>query len=82
MPDVTTPPAPMPLLRKLEELRRRHAEIDAELNDPAVFGNAQKLVALNKEKGAIDLAKPDESSWHSTILALLLLLHVTFPAPS
>jgi hypothetical protein len=26
-----------------------------------------------------DPAKPDESSWHSTILALLLLLHVSFP---
>jgi hypothetical protein len=26
-----------------------------------------------------DPAKPDESSWHSTILALLLLLHVQFP---
>lgn len=28
-----------------------------------------------------DPAKPDESSWHSTTLALLLLLHVSFPAP-
>jgi hypothetical protein len=27
-----------------------------------------------------DPAKPDESSWHSTTLALLLLLHVTFPS--
>jgi len=27
----------------------------------------------------VDPAKPDESSWHSTILALLLLLHVKFP---
>jgi hypothetical protein len=27
-----------------------------------------------------DPAKPDESSWHSTTLALLLLLHVEFPA--
>ena len=26
-----------------------------------------------------DPAKPDDSSWHSTTLALLLLLHVTFP---
>jgi hypothetical protein len=26
-----------------------------------------------------DPAKPDESSWHSTTLALLLLLHVEFP---
>jgi hypothetical protein len=27
----------------------------------------------------VGLGKPDESSWHSTILALLLLLHVEFP---
>lgn len=27
-----------------------------------------------------DPARPDESSWHSTTLALLLLLHVKFPA--
>jgi hypothetical protein len=27
-----------------------------------------------------DPANPDESSWHSTTLALLLLLHVEFPA--
>lgn len=27
----------------------------------------------------VDPAKPDESSWHSTTLALLLLLHVEFP---
>jgi hypothetical protein len=26
-----------------------------------------------------DPANPDESSWHSTTLALLLLLHVEFP---
>ena len=30
---------------------------------------------------ARDPAKPDESSWHSTTLALLLLLHVSFPGP-
>jgi hypothetical protein len=29
---------------------------------------------------APDPANPDESSWHSTILALLLLLHVEFPS--
>ena len=30
-----------------------------------------------------DPANPDESSWHSSTLALLLLLHVSFPvAPS
>ena len=48
----------------------------------------QHVVSIQKADGGwgkpdvIDLAKPDQSSWHSTILALLLLLHVTFPAPS
>lgn len=52
-------------------------------------GFVQHIVAIQKADGgwgkmdAVDPAKPDESSWHSTILALLLLLHVTFPgAPS
>jgi hypothetical protein len=45
----------------------------------------QHVVAIQKADGgwgktdAANPAKPDESSWHSTILALLLLLHVTFP---
>jgi hypothetical protein len=48
-------------------------------------GFVQHVVAIQKADGGwgkpdkIDLAKPDESSWHSTILALLLLLHVSFP---
>jgi hypothetical protein len=43
------------------------------------------VVAIQKADGGwgkmddVDPAKPDESSWHSTILALLLLLHVSFP---
>ena len=50
-------------------------------------GFVQQVVSIQRADGGwgkpdkIDLAKPDESSWHSTILALLLLLHVTFPAP-
>lgn len=45
----------------------------------------QSVVAVQKDDGGWgrlddpDPAKPDESSWHSTILALLLLLHVDFP---
>lgn len=48
----------------------------------------QQVLSIQRADGGwgkpdkIDLAKPDESSWHSTILALLLLLHVTFPAAS
>lgn len=46
----------------------------------------QRVVAIQNEDGGwgkldvVDPAKPDESSWHSTILALLLLLHIDFPA--
>jgi hypothetical protein len=49
-------------------------------------GFVQHVLAIQKADGGwgkmdnVDPAKPNESSWHSTILALLLLLHVTFPA--
>lgn len=45
----------------------------------------QRVVAIQNQDGGwgrpddVDPAKPDQSSWHSTILALLLLLHVEFP---
>jgi hypothetical protein len=48
-------------------------------------GFVRHVVAIQKTDGGwgkldeVDPAKPDESSWHSTILALLLLLHVKFP---
>jgi hypothetical protein len=52
-------------------------------------GFVRQVLSIQRADGGwgkpdkIDLARPDESSWHSTILALLLLLHVTFPgAPS
>jgi hypothetical protein len=47
----------------------------------------QHVVAIQNADGGWgkldhpDPAKPDESSWHSSILALLLLLHVGFPGP-
>jgi hypothetical protein len=43
------------------------------------------IVAIQNPDGGwgklddVDPSKPDESSWHSTILALMLLLHVDFP---
>jgi len=46
----------------------------------------QRVVAIQNADGGwgrpddVGLGRPDESSWHSTILALLLLLHVKFPA--
>ena len=45
----------------------------------------QHVVAIQKADGGwgkldnADAADPDGSSWHSSILALLLLLHVSFP---
>ena len=49
-----------------------------------IGGNLRPVLSADNKPsfGLYDLAKPDQSSWHSTILALLLLLHVTFPAPS
>src|SRR3954470_15110112 len=43
-----------PLIRKLDEIQQRYVEIENQLNDPAVFGNSQKLVALNKERGSLE----------------------------
>lgn len=45
------PPA---LMRKLREVSERHEQLTDELNDPAIFGNSQKLVAATREKGAIE----------------------------
>jgi hypothetical protein len=51
--------------------------------DPRFF---RQVVAIQRPDGGwgkLDTPnpdKPDESSWHTTILALLLLLHVKFPA--
>src|SRR4051812_14608303 len=43
-----------PLIRKLDEMLRRFDEVEAQLADPSVFGNGQKLVALTKEKGQLE----------------------------
>jgi hypothetical protein len=46
----------------------------------------QRVAAIQNNDGGwgqpetVDPENPDHSSWHSTILALLLLLHVDFPA--
>ena len=53
MPDTTAAPA-SPLIRKLEEMLRRYNELDGLLSDPAVLGNPQKIVAVSKEKGALE----------------------------
>jgi len=48
-------------------------------------GFVQRVVAIQNDDGGwgrpddVGLGRPDESSWHSTILALVLLLHVSFP---
>lgn len=49
-------------------------------------GFVRHVVAIQNPDGGwgrpddVGLGKPDESSWHSTILALLLLLHLKFAA--
>jgi peptide chain release factor 1 len=47
-------PAPAALIRKLDEMARRHAELEASLNDAAILTNPQKLVSVSKEKGKLD----------------------------
>ena len=53
MAEVLSPP-PAALLRKLDEITQRVAEMEAQLNDPAVSGNGQRFVAISKEKGQLD----------------------------
>jgi peptide chain release factor 1 len=45
---------PPQLMRKLKEVSERFQQLTDELNDPAIFGNSQKLVAATREKGAIE----------------------------
>ena len=52
--NTTTAAPPSALIRKLDEILRRHAELEESLNDPAVLGNTQKLIATSKEKGKLD----------------------------
>ncbi|HEX8912708.1 MAG TPA: peptide chain release factor 1 [Humisphaera sp.] len=46
--------APAALLRKLREMADRFEMLGHELNDPAVFGNSQRFVALTRERGAME----------------------------
>src|SRR5688500_20307617 len=52
MPDTVN--APSPLIRKLESVAQRFAEIENQLNDPAVTSNHHKLAALSKERGQLE----------------------------
>jgi peptide chain release factor 1 len=45
---------PATLLRKLRETADRYEQITETLNDPATFSNSTKLVALTREKGALE----------------------------
>ena len=50
--------------------------------DPRFIGHVLAIQRADGGWGKLDTpdpAKPDESSWHSTTLALLLLLHIEFP---
>jgi peptide chain release factor 1 len=46
--------APTGLIRKLEEKLARHEQLQQELNDPAILGNPQKLVQVNRELGQLE----------------------------
>jgi peptide chain release factor 1 len=46
--------APTALIRKLDELAKRHADLESQMGDPAILSNSQKLVAISKEKGQLD----------------------------
>jgi peptide chain release factor 1 len=46
--------AESPLIRKLNETRARYDELQAQLNDPAVLSNTQRLVAVSKEAGQLE----------------------------
>jgi hypothetical protein len=50
------------------------------------LGFVRRVIAFHNEDGGWGrppegAGNPGESSWHSTILALMILLHVRFPAP-
>ncbi len=45
---------PPSLLRKLDEIDRRYMELESQLGDPSVLSNSQKIVAVSKEKGALE----------------------------
>ncbi|HET6247120.1 MAG TPA: PCRF domain-containing protein [Tepidisphaeraceae bacterium] len=53
MPEVINQPPPS-LLRKLDEIDRRYDELESQLSDSAVLSNSQKIVAISKEKGALE----------------------------
>jgi hypothetical protein len=57
-------------------LARQSARVD--------LGFVRRVIAFQNDDGgwgvpAEGAGNPDESSWHSTILAVMILLHVRFP---
>ena len=46
--------APAALIRKLDERLARYLELEKSLNDPAIAGSGQRLVALSMEKGQLE----------------------------
>jgi peptide chain release factor 1 len=43
-----------PLIRKLEQMRERLRSLRESMNDPAVLGNPQKLIAASREAGQLE----------------------------
>jgi peptide chain release factor 1 len=45
--------APASLIRKLDEMQARYVELQAQLNDPAIGSNPQKMISASKESGQL-----------------------------
>src|ERR1700744_2762238 len=51
MPEIA---APLPLVRKLDEMEARYAQLQESLNDPAVTSSGPRMVAISKESGQLE----------------------------
>jgi peptide chain release factor 1 len=58
---------PAALIRKLDELSQRHADLETQMSDPAVLSNSQKLIAISKEKGQLDAIVKEYGEYRKAI---------------
>jgi len=59
--------APSALIRKLDDRLARYSELEGLLNDPAVLGNPQRLVALSKERGQLEPVIERYRQYHKSV---------------
>jgi peptide chain release factor 1 len=50
----STPSKNAALIRKLDEMLARFGELEDSLNNPAVLSNAQRMIAISKERGQLE----------------------------